>query len=153
MEGEPCDSPDVPVTTPVVCELLAGNGGGSLATPRTNLGQSPAEVVGVTVVTPICFLTIMAGRRVDRSCAGGTLPDSYFGRNADYTLRWPRELFAEEAGLLVRRGSQMGTGPDWTSEVTLLLQEAFVSKVPAADFKKVVQTNPGHGCRAFLIHL
>ena len=69
------------------------------------------------------------------------MPDSYFERNADYTLRWPRELFAAEAELLVRRGIQMGTGPDWTSEVTLLLKEAFMSDVPAADFEEVARGN------------
>ena len=72
---------------------------------------------------------------------GKALPGSYFEENADYTLRWPKELFVKEAELLVRRGIQMGTGPDWTSEVTLLLQEAFVSEVPATDFESVVQRN------------
>ena len=55
----------------------------------------------------------------------------YFVDNADYTLRWPLEVFAKEVQLLVRRGSQFGMDDDWEEEVNLLLRQAFVSLVPS----------------------
>lgn len=61
----------------------------------------------------------------------------YFVDNADYTLRWPPEVFAKEVQLLVRRGSQFGMDDDWEEEVNLLLRQAFVSLVPAEDFERV----------------
>ena len=56
--------------------------------------------------------------------------------NPDYTLRWPSKLFAEEVASLYRRGMTVGTDYDWEREVTRLLQEAFVSSVPAKDFER-----------------
>ncbi len=64
---------------------------------------------------------------------------AYYDDNPDYTLRWPPELFALEADLLVRLSAELGTGSDWQEEVALLLQEAFVSQVPANDFAKVAR--------------
>ena len=64
---------------------------------------------------------------------------AYYDNNPDYTLRWPQELFVQEAQLLVRRGEELGTGSDWQEEVALLLRQAFVSPVPADDFEKVVR--------------
>ena len=61
----------------------------------------------------------------------------YFVDNADYTLRWPPEVFAKEVQLLVRRGSQFGIDHDWEEEVDLLLKQAFVSPVPAEEFARV----------------
>ena len=66
---------------------------------------------------------------------------AYYDDNPDYTLRWSPELFALEADLLVRRGEELGTGSDWQEEVALLLQEAFVSEVPANDFAKVAKAH------------
>lgn len=68
---------------------------------------------------------------------GAALSADYFLDNADYTLRWPPEVFAKEVRLLVRRGSQFGVDHDWEEEVDLLLRQAFVSSVPAEDFGKV----------------
>ena len=59
----------------------------------------------------------------------------YFLNNPDYTLRWPPELFANEAKRLVRRGETLGAGIDWVYEVKLLLRQAFESSVPAEDFE------------------
>ena len=47
---------------------------------------------------------------------------------ADYLLRWPRTLFAQEAGALLRPGRLAGR-----AEVELLLEEAFVSDQPQRD--------------------
>ena len=66
---------------------------------------------------------------------------AYYDDNPDYTLRWPPELFALEAELLVRRGAELGTGSDWPEEVALLLRQAFVSPVPANDFDKVARAH------------
>ena len=65
----------------------------------------------------------------------------YYDNNPDYTLRWPPELFAQEAGLLVRRGTELGTDTDWQHEVSVLLQQAFVSPVPVEDFGKVIKAH------------
>ncbi|MHB1535203.1 MAG: hypothetical protein ACYC1D_11480 [Acidimicrobiales bacterium] len=64
-----------------------------------------------------------------------------FVGDPDYTLRWPAEVFAEEAERLVVRGAEWGTGPDWAEEVDLLLRQAFTSSVPADDFKQVAETS------------
>ena len=68
---------------------------------------------------------------------GAALSADYFLDNADYTLRWPPEVFAKEVRLLVRRGSQFDTDDDWEEEVDLLLRQAFVSSVPAEDFGRL----------------
>ena len=68
---------------------------------------------------------------------GVLLSADYFLDNADYTLRWPPEVFAKEVQLLARRGSQFGMDDDWEKEVDLLLRQAFVSPVPAEDFERV----------------
>ena len=68
---------------------------------------------------------------------GVLLSADYFLDNADYTLRWPPEVFAKEVQLLVRRGSQFGIDDDWEAEVDLLLRQAFVSSVPAEDFERI----------------
>ena len=60
----------------------------------------------------------------------------YFMNNPDYSLRWPSELFAEEVKSLYRRGMTVGADYDWEREVVRLLQEAFVSSVPAKDFER-----------------
>ena len=64
---------------------------------------------------------------------------AYYDDNPDYTLRWPPKLFALEADLLVRRGAELGVDSDWQEEVALLLQQAFVSQVPANDFDRVAR--------------
>lgn len=66
---------------------------------------------------------------------------AYYDDNPDYTLRWPPELFALEAELLVRRGAELGTDSDWQEEVALLLRQAFVSLVPANDFERVARAH------------
>ena len=64
---------------------------------------------------------------------------AYYDNNPDYTLRWPKDLFAQEVELLVRRGDEMGAGSDWQEEVAVLLRQAFVSPIPVDDFEKVVR--------------
>lgn len=60
----------------------------------------------------------------------------YFQDNPDYTLRWPPRLFADELNSLYRRGVTVGADYEWEREVTRLLEEAFISSVPAQDFKR-----------------
>ena len=60
----------------------------------------------------------------------------YFINNPDYTLQWPPELFAAELNSLYRRGVAGGIDHAWEKEVTRLLEEAFVSSVPARDFRQ-----------------
>lgn len=63
-----------------------------------------------------------------------------FVGDPDFTLRWPPEVFVEEAERLVRRGTARGAGHDWAEEVDLLLRQAFTSAVPADDFKQIMET-------------
>lgn len=63
-----------------------------------------------------------------------------FVGDPDYTLRWPPAIFAEELERVVRRGRDDDADDDWFSEVELLLNQAFTSKVPADDFKRVWET-------------
>ena len=60
--------------------------------------------------------------------------------NPDYTLRWPPKVFAHEADRLVRRSAELGVDSIWQEEVVLLLQQAFVSQVPADDFSRVARS-------------
>lgn len=64
------------------------------------------------------------------------LSAEYFKNNPDYTLRWPPELFVEEVSSLYRRGMTVGADDSWEREVARVLQEAFVSSVPAKDFER-----------------
>jgi hypothetical protein len=59
-----------------------------------------------------------------------------FADDADYVLRWPPEIFEAEIRRLVLRAQSQGMTKEWEEEVTLLLQQAFVSSVPAEDFEK-----------------
>lgn len=51
----------------------------------------------------------------------------------DYILRWPRELFVHEARVLATR--QAKTQFEWSDQVLLLLEEAFISDQPGIDFQ------------------
>lgn len=64
---------------------------------------------------------------------------AYYDDNPDYTLRWPPKVFATEADRLVQRGEELGVDSDWHEEVVLLLQQAFMSQVPADDFARVAR--------------
>lgn len=67
----------------------------------------------------------------------------------DYTLCWPRELFASEAQQLMDSAPTTKANESWTSQVTWLLIQAFTSTVPMNDFQDSPQrstwkdTSPG----------
>lgn len=52
----------------------------------------------------------------------------------DYTLRWPRELFAQEARAILAAQPVLIKGA-WTDQVEWLLIEAFPSSTPVTDFR------------------
>lgn len=62
----------------------------------------------------------------------------------DFELRWPPQLFIDEAKrLLGRKRSAYGdlfSGPGWAPDVEWLLTEAFVSTEPAEVFKSLPGT-------------
>ena len=59
-----------------------------------------------------------------------SVQDVLIRRPADYTLRWPRKLFVDEARALAAPRSRSQDG--WSEQVTLLLEEAFVSDLTRA---------------------
>ena len=63
-----------------------------------------------------------------------------FVGNACYKLSWPKDLFVEEVGLPWERGVEFGIGDEWSSEVELLLRQAFASEIPAEDFRQACST-------------
>ena len=60
----------------------------------------------------------------------------------NYALRWPSDLFADEARRLVDRGRRRGVDRAWLAEVGVLLGQAFTSQVPADDFRELVLPPP-----------
>lgn len=52
----------------------------------------------------------------------------------DYTLRWPRELFAQEARAILAAQPVLIKGA-WTAQVEWLLIDAFPSSTPVTDFR------------------
>ena len=55
-------------------------------------------------------------------------------KDPNYALRWPSDLFADEARRLVDKGRRRGVDREWWAEVGVLLRQAFTSQVPADDF-------------------
>jgi hypothetical protein len=61
----------------------------------------------------------------------------------DFELRWPPQLFVDEAKRLQARRfdlSRLGRTLSWQSDIEWLLTEAFVSAVPAETFQRVQST-------------
>jgi len=66
----------------------------------------------------------------------------------DYRLRWPADLFVDEVDRLL--GTLSGGFAEWRSlsggrDAELLLEEAFESPVPLADYKKACEADQRHG--------
>jgi len=61
---------------------------------------------------------------------------------ADYTLRWPTSIVADEVRQLLSRAEAEGVTSDWREEVELLLRQAFVSTVPVEDFDEAQRSRP-----------
>lgn len=53
----------------------------------------------------------------------------------DYTLRWPRELFAQEAQVLLD-AQPLVLEASWRGQVEWLLTEAFAASAPVVDFRQ-----------------
>jgi hypothetical protein len=53
----------------------------------------------------------------------------------DYTLRWPRELFAQEGRALLA-AQPVVMKKQWTGQVESLLEEAFITTMPVTDFRQ-----------------
>jgi hypothetical protein len=63
---------------------------------------------------------------------------------ADYVLRWPGRIVADEIQRLVTLGEREGVSSEWLDEVDVLLRQAFATTVPAEDFGQV-RSNPIYG--------
>jgi hypothetical protein len=59
-----------------------------------------------------------------------------FRRDAEYTLRWPAPILADELKRLVQVAEIDGVTPQWRDEVKLLLRQAFESHAPAEAFER-----------------
>jgi hypothetical protein len=60
---------------------------------------------------------------------------------ADYSLKWPSEIVRAEIERYLARAESLGITTEWCAEVKLLLEQAFVGKVPSADFQKLLNQN------------
>ncbi len=54
----------------------------------------------------------------------------------DYTLRWPAELFSDEARRLVAAGRSTMPDDEWREAVETLLRQAFVGSKPIEEFAR-----------------
>lgn len=68
-----------------------------------------------------------------------------FEGDPEFTLRWPPELFAEEARQLVARAGREGVDYSWRVQAETLLRQAFVTTVPVSELERILDRRASWG--------